>query len=81
MEQTNEKEHHPRLHKEWEESWDAVMNQRATKERPIEKPLPIINRRTDERTEYKKRSLKGEASSQINGIGIYAEAFIRSVDL
>ena len=45
------KEHHPRLHKEWEESWDAVMNQRATKERPIEKPLPIMNRRTDERTE------------------------------
>ena len=52
------KEHHPRLHKEWEESWDAVMNQRATKERPIEKPLPIMNRRTDERTEYKKRSFK-----------------------
>ena len=48
------KEHHPRLHKEWEESWDAVMNQRATKERPIEKPLPIMNRRT----EYKKRSFK-----------------------
>ena len=48
----------PRLHKEWEESWDAVMNQRATKERPIEKPLPIMNRRTDERTEYKKRSFK-----------------------
>ena len=52
------KEHDPRLHKEWEESWDAVMNQRATKERPIEKPLPIMNRRTDERTEYKKRSFK-----------------------
>ena len=52
------KEHHPRLHKEWEESWDAVMNQRATKERPIEKPLPIMNRRTDDRTEYKKRSFK-----------------------
>ena len=49
---------YPRLHKEWEESWDAVMNQRATKERPIEKPLPIMNRRTDERTEYKKRSFK-----------------------
>ena len=39
-------------------NWDAVMNQRATKERPIEKPLPIMNRRTDERTEYKKRSFK-----------------------
>ena len=52
------KEQDPRLHKEWEESWDAVMNQRATKERPIEKPLPIMNRRTDERTEYKKRSFK-----------------------
>jgi len=52
------KENHPRLHKEWEESWDAVMNQRATKERLIEKPLPIMNRRTDERTEYKKRSFK-----------------------
>ena len=34
------------------------MNQRATKERPIEKPLPSMNRRTDERTEYKKRSFK-----------------------
>ena len=52
------KEHHPRLHKEWEESWDAVMSQRATKERSIEKPLPIMNRRTEERTEYKKRSFK-----------------------
>ena len=36
-----------RLHKEWDESWDAVMNQRATKEKPIEKPLRIMNRRTD----------------------------------
>ena len=52
------KDHHPVLPGEWEESWDAVMNQRATKERPIEKPLPIMNRRTDERTEYKKRSFK-----------------------
>ena len=34
------------------------MNKRAIKERPIEKPLPIMNRRTDERTEYKKRSFK-----------------------
>ena len=48
------KEQDPRLHKEWEESWDAVMNQRATKE----KPLPIMSRRTEERTEYKKRSFK-----------------------
>ena len=52
------KEKDPRLPKQWEESWESVMNQRATKERPIEKPLPIKNRRTDERTEYKKRSWK-----------------------
>ena len=39
-------------------TWDAVMNLRATKERPIEKPLPIMNRRIDERTEYMKRSFK-----------------------
>ena len=52
------KEQDPSLHKEWEKSWDAVMNQIATKERLIEKPLPIMNRRTDERTEYKKRSFK-----------------------
>ncbi len=51
-------EQDPRLPKEWEESWGAVMNQRAKKERPIEKPLPIMNRRTEERTEYKKRSFK-----------------------
>ena len=50
------KEHHPDLHKDCEESWDAVINQIATKERLIEKPFPIMNRRTDERTEYKKRS-------------------------
>ena len=31
---------------------------KSEKERPIEKPLPIKNRRTDERTEYKKRSFK-----------------------
>ena len=37
---------------------DAAMNQRATKERPIEKTLPIINRRTDERTECKKKLFK-----------------------
>ena len=42
----------------WEESWDAVMNQRAKKEILIEKTLPIMNTRTDERTEYKKRSFK-----------------------
>ena len=46
------------MHKAFEESWYAVMNQRATKERLIEKPLPIMNRMTDERTEYKKRSFK-----------------------
>ena len=51
-------EYDPVLHKEWADSWDAVMNQRAPKERPIEKPLPIMNRRTDERTEYKKRPFK-----------------------
>ncbi len=45
------KEHDHVLHREWEESWDAVMNQRVTKERPIEKPLPIMKRRTYERTE------------------------------
>ena len=52
------KEHDPDLHKEWEGSWDAVINQRAIKERPIEKSLQIMNRSTDERTEYKKRSFK-----------------------
>ena len=49
---------HRDLHKVWEESWEAVMNPSATQERPREKPLPIKNRRTDERTEYKKRSFK-----------------------
>jgi len=48
------KEHHPRLHQEWEDSWEAIANQKRT----IEKPLPIMNRRTEERTEYKKRSFK-----------------------
>ena len=52
------KGYHPRLHEEWEESWDAVMNQRAKKEILIEKTLPIMNTRTDEMTEYKKRSFK-----------------------
>ena len=37
---------------------ELVVKSEEPKERAIEKPLPIMNRRTEERTEYKKRSFK-----------------------
>ena len=41
------------------------MNQRATKERLIEKPLPIMNRRT----EYKERSFKEKQAVKSMALG------------
>ena len=48
------KEHDPRLHQEWEDSWEAIANQKRT----IEKPFPIKNRKDGQKKTYERKSFK-----------------------
>ena len=48
------KEHDHLLHREWEETWEAIAN----KKRSIEKPFPINKRKDGQKKIYERKSFK-----------------------